>query len=126
MRRLSTLLTTAAFMLGGAVATAAELPTYQLLGFPITPHQFSVVGSAGIQERSPAPSLTLGGMPASLHQLAVLTPRPGLTEQQIADKLTQAGFSQVRFVAPSAYTVMVFRNGEWTRLTIDTRTGGLR
>jgi hypothetical protein len=116
----------AVFVLGGAVATAAELPTYELLGFPISPHQFSVVGSANIKEWSPIASLTLGGMPASPHQLAVLTPRPGMTEQQVADKLTQAGFSQVRFVLPTEYTVMALRNGEWTKLTINTRTGGLR
>ena len=70
-------------------ATAAELPTFALAGFPITPHQLSVVGSTHVQEQSPSlveiePSrlglptlaLTLGGMPASPHQIAVLTPRP--------------------------------------------------
>ena len=124
MKRLFSLSATTALMLGGAVATAAELPTYDLLGFPISPHQFSVVGSANIQERSSTPSLTLGGMPASPHQVAVLTPRPAMTEQQVADKLMQAGFSQVQFIVPSEYTVMVLRNGEWTKLTIDARTGG--
>ena len=126
MKTLSTLSATAAFMLSGAVATAAELPTYEMLSFPITPHQFSVVGSANIQERAPTPSLVLGGMPASPHQLAVLTPRSRMTEQQVADKLMQAGFSQVRFVVPADYTVMALRNGEWIRLTIDTRTGSRR
>ncbi len=78
-------------------ATAAELPTFELAGFPITPHQFSVVGSTYVQEQSPnvveiepyrlgSPTLalTLGGMPASPHQITVLTPRP---KQQIGAHL---------------------------------------
>ena len=78
-----------AFIMGGAVALATELPSYELLGFPIAPHQLSVMGAANIQERSPTPSLMLGGMPASLHQVVVLTPRPGMTEQQVTDKLVR-------------------------------------
>ncbi len=35
-----------AVMLDRASAAAAELPSYEVMGFPITPHQFSVVGSA--------------------------------------------------------------------------------
>jgi hypothetical protein len=57
----------------GAGARAAELPIYELMGFPISPHQFSVLGSAHVKERSPAPTLTLSGMPASPHYIAVLT-----------------------------------------------------
>jgi hypothetical protein len=63
-----------AVMLDGA-STATKLPSYELMGFPITPHQFSVLGSAHIEEQSPSPSLTMAGMPASPHQVAVLTPR---------------------------------------------------
>jgi hypothetical protein len=59
----------------GGGAWAAELPTYELMGFPISPHQFSVLGSAHIQERSPVATLTLAGMPASPHQIAVLIRR---------------------------------------------------
>jgi hypothetical protein len=59
--------------LGVAGAGAVELPAYELIGFPITPHQFSVVGSASIKERSPNTSLMMAGMPASPHQIAVLT-----------------------------------------------------
>jgi hypothetical protein len=72
-----------ALMLGGASAAAAELPTYEVAGFPITPHQFSVLGSRDVQERSAIPTLTLKGMPASPHQIAVLTPRPRTAEQTI-------------------------------------------
>ena len=60
---------------GAGVATATELPAYEVTGFPITSVQASVVGSAHAQEISPQPTLTLGGMPASPHQVAVLTLR---------------------------------------------------
>ena len=57
-------------------ATAAELPTFEIIGFPLTQHQLTVLHSGIVQERSPAPSLTLASMPASLVQIGVLTPRP--------------------------------------------------
>ena len=65
----------ATVMLSGAGAMAAELPTFEALGFPITLHQTAVLGAAHVQERSPTPTLTLAGMPASPLQVAVLTPR---------------------------------------------------
>lgn len=64
----------AATMLNGAVS-AAELPTFERLGMPITAHQVAVLGAAGVKERSFVPAATHGGMPASPHQVAVLTPR---------------------------------------------------
>ena len=70
-------------MLSGASA-AAELPAFELMGFPITPHQVAVVGSAHVQEQAPTSTLTLGGMPASPHQVAVLTPRSRATETAAA------------------------------------------
>jgi hypothetical protein len=91
MRNLFSVATIAVVVLGAAGANAEELPTYELMGFPITPHQFSVVGSANIHERAPTPSLTLGGMPASPHQVAVLMPRPRTTEA--AATLTTIGTS---------------------------------
>src|SRR4051794_1713656 len=66
--------------LAGASAAAAELPIYELMGFPITPHQLVTLGPANIQERAPIATLTLAGMPASPHQIAVLTPRQRQTE----------------------------------------------
>jgi hypothetical protein len=63
----------AVLTLGAAGATAAELPAYEKDGFPITLHQLRVVGPAHVREQSPAP--TLAGVPASPHQLTVLTPR---------------------------------------------------
>lgn len=65
-----------ALILGGAGAVAAVLPTYEVMGFPITSHQLVAIGSPHVQERLPTPTLTLEGMPASPHQFAVLTPRP--------------------------------------------------
>jgi hypothetical protein len=60
-------------ILEGAAAAAAELPTYERMSFPATPHQISVMGSAAVQEQSPTPTLTKDGMPASPHQIAILT-----------------------------------------------------
>jgi hypothetical protein len=94
MRSLFVPIISTAFSLAGGVAGAAEIPTYELMGFPITPHQMSVVGSANIQEQSPTSTLVLGGMPASPHQVAVLTLRARET-LRTADKLTQAGSSDV-------------------------------
>jgi hypothetical protein len=70
-----------AVSLSGAVAQATELPSYELMGFPISPHQFSVLGSANVKEQSPSPALTMAGMPASPHQVSVLTRRPRITEE---------------------------------------------
>ncbi len=64
-------------------ASAADLPSYEVMGFPITLHQITVVGSANVKEQSPSPSLTMAGMPASPHQVAVLTPRPRVTEKLV-------------------------------------------
>lgn len=86
MRNLFSIAATAAVMLGGTGAGAAELPTFERMGLPITLNQVQVVGAAHVQERSPTPTLTLGGMPASPHQVAVLTPRPRMTEQQITER----------------------------------------
>ena len=71
-------------VLGTVGAFGGELPQYEVAGFPISPHQISVLGSGDVQEQSFSPTLTLYGMPASPHQIAVIEPR---TKQQIADKL---------------------------------------
>jgi len=74
------LISTAIAAIGGATtnkadACALRLPTFELTGFPISPHQVAVLGSAQVEERSARPTLMLAGMPASPHQIAVLTPR---------------------------------------------------
>ena len=84
MKILLAVTATATLALSIADAAAGELPTYELTGFPITPHQFSVVGSANVKEQSPSPSLTMAGLPASPHQVAVLTPRSKTTEEVAA------------------------------------------
>jgi hypothetical protein len=79
---------TGILILSGAAASAAELPSYELAGFPISPHQCSVMGSANIKEQAQRPSLTTAGMLASPHQVAVLTPRSRPTGELIATKQT--------------------------------------
>ena len=74
----------ASSVLGAVGASGGELPQYEVAGFPISPHQISVLGSGDVQEQSSSPTLTLDGMPASPHQIAVI--KPG-SKQQIADKL---------------------------------------
>ena len=74
------LITAATAVLWNAVGAAAgERPTFELRGFPITPHQVAVLGSPHVLERAPTPTLMLGGMPASPHQMCALRPRPGAT-----------------------------------------------
>jgi hypothetical protein len=65
----------AALALGAAGASAGELPRYEVTGFPISPLQMTVLGSGGIQEESPAPEVTLLGMPFSPHQISVISAR---------------------------------------------------
>jgi hypothetical protein len=81
MKKLLSIAAITAVSLSGAVAKATELPSYELMGFPISWHQFSVLGSTNIKERSASPSLTMAGMPASPHQVSVLTRRPRITEE---------------------------------------------
>lgn len=75
MRTLLQIAAIATVCLGGADGTLAdELPTFEREGMPITPHQVQIVGSNGVHEQPPCAPVTLGGMPASPHQLAVLRP----------------------------------------------------
>jgi hypothetical protein len=61
----------AAFSIAGAAAGfAAELPSYQTKGLPISAVQVGVLGAADVREQSPALTST-----ATAHQLSVLTPR---------------------------------------------------
>jgi hypothetical protein len=90
MKRLFPRAAIAAVMLSGASAMAGELPSFEAMGFPITLHQISVLGAANVQERSPAPTLMLGGMPASPVQVLVLTPYP-TAEELAATQLGKPG-----------------------------------
>jgi hypothetical protein len=71
----------AVLVFGASRAYAGELPQYEVQGFPISPVQFSLLGSGGVQEQLPAPNLTMQGMPSSLHQIAVIGHR---TKQHFA------------------------------------------
>jgi hypothetical protein len=96
MKRLVLFAAVAVVILQGAdAAAAAELPTYESMGLPITPVEISVVGPSHVQEVTPVPSLTAGGMPASPHQIAVLTPRKKVVGE-LAKKPTAAGRGVIR------------------------------
>jgi hypothetical protein len=84
MRKLLSITSTTLVLLGGLHAQASDLPTFEKFGFPITRTQVSVLGTAGVEESSPIPTLTFGGMPASPHQVAVLTPRSRTTDELAA------------------------------------------
>ncbi|MCA6107290.1 hypothetical protein [Bradyrhizobium cenepequi] len=57
-------------MAGGTAGFAAELPTYEVKGLPISPVQVGLLGAANVQEQAPAATSAV-----SPHQLSVLTPR---------------------------------------------------
>jgi hypothetical protein len=69
---------------GGAAGFAAELPSYESAGFPISAVQVRVLGAANVQEQSPVPTST-----ASPHQLRVLTPRTKMTTATAAATRTE-------------------------------------
>ena len=79
-KRFRPLVAAAILMLGMAGASASELPSYEFAGLPITPLQMSMLGQSGqVQERAAVPTLMYDGMPASPHQIAVLSRRPHTT-----------------------------------------------
>ena len=89
------MIATAAFLLSTAGVLAADLPTYEVMGFPATQHQLAAVNSAYVQESSPVATLTLAGMPASPVQMMILTPRSKQVIARAADAPNgAAGFSK--------------------------------
>jgi hypothetical protein len=74
----------------GTAGFAAELPTYETKGFPISAVQVQVLGAANVQEQSPVPTSA-----ASPHQLSVLTPRTKtkMTTATVAPTRTETGRS---------------------------------
>jgi 2-methylaconitate cis-trans-isomerase PrpF len=83
VKRVSLAIAAAISVAGGTAAFAAELPTYEVTGFPISPVQLRLLGPANVQERSTTPT----GM-AAPHQADVLTGRPGVTTGTIAPTRT--------------------------------------
>ena len=71
-----------ALVFGTATASAGQLPQYEVTGFPISPSQMSVIKPSVIQEQPSTPTLTLDGMAASPHQIAVIR-----RQQELANKL---------------------------------------
>lgn len=70
------LITATAAMISAAAGTAgfaAELPSYQAAGLPISPVQLQVLGGANVSQQSPVQTSTV-----TSHQLSVLTPRTKL------------------------------------------------
>jgi hypothetical protein len=84
-----TSLTTAAVvaisLAGGATSFAAQLPTYEVQGLPISPAQSIVLGGAMIVQAQVAPPAL------SPHQVSVLTPRRRLNTATDAAITTGAG-----------------------------------
>ncbi|WP_407119129.1 hypothetical protein [Bradyrhizobium sp. LMG 9283] len=85
----------AALLMGTVGASAAELPTYGVMGFPITPHQFVVLGPANAQQETPAAGLSA----------PVLMPRQGTRDEQTASSgeraITALVLSPVVAIAPA-------------------------
>jgi hypothetical protein len=77
MTKLFSLAAAAAVVFGAAAPVLAQSANFEAKGFPISLHQAQLTGFADIREASPTPALAAGGMPASPHQLAVLSPRHG-------------------------------------------------
>ena len=74
----------AAFSMAGAAAGfAAELPSYEAKGLPISPVQVRVLGARDVREQSPALTSTL-----TAHQVSVLTPRKTRTAETVAPAAT--------------------------------------
>jgi hypothetical protein len=64
---------------GATAGFAAELPTYETKGLPISAAQVGVLGAADVREQSPVLTST-----ATAHQLSVLTPRTTRTAERAA------------------------------------------
>jgi hypothetical protein len=93
MKKMFLMAAIAPVMVVCAAAGAVEFPVFEVMGFPITPHQVAVMGAQNVQEQAATPTLTFGGMPASPHQIAVLTPRAGTMAKATA---TSVGFAAAR------------------------------
>ena len=73
---------------GATAGFAAELPSYETTGLPISAVQVRVLGAANVQEQSPVLTST-----ASPHQLSVLTPRTKITTATFAPTRSETGRS---------------------------------
>jgi hypothetical protein len=81
----------AGFFFSGTAAVLAQSANFEAKGFPITLHQAQITGLPDIQEAAPAPTMDASGMPASPHQLAVLSPTRGDPMQVVVKRDTDGG-----------------------------------
>ncbi len=126
MKALNAITATAALLLGGATTVLAQSVPFEAKGFPITLHQAQVMGLDDIQEQPPDLIATFSSMPVSPSQALVLDPRTRMTQEQVAEKLTGAGYANVNFEAPSDYSVSATINGALVKFRINSATGAMR
>jgi len=75
-------------IVGGTAGFAAELPSYEAKGLPISPVQVRVLGAANIREQAPMATSTVTPL-----QLSVLTPRTNITTATVTPTRTETGRS---------------------------------
>lgn len=75
MRVLTTIALASAVIASATSAFGGELPSYEVQSLPISATQVQVLGAAGVEEQSGAPTIIVAGMPASPVQVSVLSPR---------------------------------------------------
>jgi hypothetical protein len=75
MKIVLSIATAAMLIASSAGAMAAELPTYDVSGFPISPVQVQLLGAANVREQSPVAAHTPDGQSASPHQMTPRTKR---------------------------------------------------
>jgi hypothetical protein len=75
-------------IVGGTAGFAAELPSYEAKGLPISPVQVRVLGAANVREQSPMATSTVTPL-----QLSVLTPRTNITTATVTPTRTETGRS---------------------------------
>jgi hypothetical protein len=92
MKIVLSIATAALIIANGAGAMAAELPTFDVSGFPISPVQVQLLGAANVREQSPVAALTPDGKSASPHQISVPTPPAKRTAAATAPAATTTGF----------------------------------
>ena len=88
MKKISLSIAAALSITGATASFAAELPSYETSGLPISAVQLRVVGATDVREQSPAADSTITPV-----QLSVLTPRKKLSTATIAPGTTGMGRS---------------------------------
>jgi len=88
MKKISLSVAAAAVLAITAVSTgfAAELPSYEKAGLPISPVQVQVLGAANVREQAPTATSAV-----SSHQFSVLAPRSQITTTAATDRIQTIG-----------------------------------